>query len=295
MQSKEAKKTRELSKKKRGVIRAKSDFFRTARYGLTLQEHRIIYYAILKGQQEKRPFEPVTLSIKDFVELCELKGKDYYARVRNISKKITGKVVEVVYKDETGEQLLQAPWLVGITYHTREGTVTIEPNKKLQPFFEGKPFTETEYFFLIRFTCQYSERLYEVLKSLNHKTIVDFDIDDLRRRLAVTEGKYPNYADLKRFVLDPAIKDINEFTDIDIAMKEKRGQYNKVTTVFFSITQKKIPKLADRVQSGEYSPPLSEADAQRLLFDLLGEDAPEQEEIPQLPGQQMLDGSEVAE
>lgn len=294
MAANSANKARQIAKKKRGIIRAKSDFFRTARYGLTLQEYRVVYYAILKGQQEKRPFEPVTLSIREFTELCEVKGKDYYGKIRNLTKKIMGKVVEVVYKDNKGEHLLQAPWLVGIEYHTRAGTVTITPNKQLQPFFEGKPFTETEFYFLIKFTSQYSERLYEILKSLNHKNIVDFRIDDLRQRLAVVNGKYPNYSDFKRFVLDPAIKDINQYTDIDISMREKRGQYNKVTVIHFSITQKKVARLADRVQSGEFTPPLDERQSVALLFDLLGEDAPEQEpgELPQLPGQLQFEGAD---
>lgn len=293
MPKKEANKSREIARKKRGVIRANSEFFRTARYGLTLQEHRIIYYAILKGQQDGTPFEPVTLAIKDFMELCDLKGKSPYSTVRNMTKKITGRVVEVVYSDETGEQLLQAPWLAGIKYHTHEGNVTITPNKLLKPFFEGKPFSETEYYFLIRFTSQYAERLYEVIKSLDHKLIIDFDIDDLRHRLAVPPTQYQNYADLKRRVLDPAIRDINEYTDIDITMREKRGQYNRVDIVYFAITKKKIPKLAERVEHGEFTPPLSEADSQHLMMALLGDDALEPEQEPQIPGQLTLDGGEV--
>ena len=293
MPQKSANKSREIARKKRGVIRAKSDFFRTARYGLTLQEHRVIYYAILKGQQDGTPFEPVTLAIRDFVDLCELKGQSYYSEIRALTKKVTGKVVEVVYKDATGEHLLQAPWLSGITYNTREGTVTIEPNKKLQPFFDGKPFTETEYYFLIRFTSQYAERLYEVIKSLDHKLIIDFDVEDLRKRLAVPPTQYQNFKDLRRRVLEPAIRDINEYTDIDVTMREKRGKYNRVNVVYFAITKKKVPKLADRVEQGEFTPPLSEADSQHLLLALLGDDAPEHEQVPQIPGQLTLDGGEV--
>lgn len=293
MPQKDSDKSREITRKKRGVIRAKSDFFRTARYGLTLQEHRIIYYAILKGQQDGTPFEPVTLAIKDFMDLCDLKGQSYYSKIRILTKKITGKVVEVVYKNDTGEHLLQAAWLSSITYNTREGTVTIKPNKELRPFFEGKPFTETEYYFLIRFTSQYAERLYEVVKSLDHKLIIDFDIDDLRRRLAVPPTQYTNFKDLRRRVLEPAIKDINEYTDIDITMREKRGQYNRVNIVYFAITKKKTPKLADRVESGEFTPPLSASDSQHLMMALLGDDAPTPEPEPQIPGQLTLDGGEV--
>jgi len=279
-----------ITRRKKGIIKAKSEFFRAARYGLTLQEHRIIYYAILVGQQDGKPFEPVELTVMAFKELFEVSGNDYYKELRKLSKKLIGRSVEVVYKDEDGQHLMQAAWLSNITYHAKTGTVTITPNPALKPFFEGKPFSTSEYYFLIRFTSQYAERLYELLKSLDHKKIMDFDVSDLAQRLAVPPSYRKNYTDLKRFALDPAIKDINEFTDLDVDLREKRGQYNKVNTVFFSVTKKKVPKLAERVERGEFRPPLSDEEQDQVIRELLGDDAPGEE----LPGQLALDGSEVA-
>lgn len=274
-----------IKRRKKGVIKAKSEFFRAARYGLTLQEHRIIYYAILVGQQDGKPFEPVELTVMAFKELFEVSGNDYYKELRKLSKKLIGRSVEVVYKDQDGQHLMQAAWLSNITYHAKTGTVTITPNPALKPFFEGKPFSTSEYYFLIRFTSQYAERLYELLKSLDHKKIMDFDVDDLAQRLTVPPSYRKNYTDLKRFALDPAIKDINEFTDLDVDLREKRGQYNKVTTVFFYVTKKKVPKLAERVERGEFWPPLSDAEQELVILEVLGEDSSDEE----IPGQLNLD------
>lgn len=283
--------SKKIARRKKGVVKAKSDFFRTARYGLTLQEHRIIYYAILAGQQDGKPFDPVTLSIGEFKELFEVSGKNYYGELRKLSKKLIGKSVEIVTRNEDGPHLMQAAWLSSITYHVKEGTVTISPNKDLKPFFEGKPFTTTEYYFLIRFTSQYAERLYELLKSMPFykKPIIDFDIEEIAQRLAVPVSYRKNYTDFKRFALDPAIKDINEYTDLDVSIREKRGQYNKVSTVYFSVMQKNVPKLADRVERGEFTPPLSEDEQEIVMRELLGEDGPGED----VPGQLALDGSEV--
>lgn len=258
---------KKITKRKNGVIRGKTDFFRTARYGLTLQEHRIVYYAILRGQQEGKPFEPVTLSITEFKELFELSGGNYYTAIRNLSKKLASRVVEVAYKDSEGPHFIQAPWIIGITYHIKNGSVTIEPNKKLQPFFEGKPFTDTEFAFLIKFTSQYAERLYEIIKTFAYKSIADFNLEDLREKLAVGK-KYPNYNDFKRYALQPAVKDINEFTDLDVDFREKRGKYNKVESVIFSIHKKKVPKLAKRIENGEFTPPLSEEEQARMIAEM---------------------------
>jgi plasmid replication initiation protein len=276
--------SQKIVKRKKGVIKARSEFFRSARYGLTLQEHRIIYYAILAGQQDSKPFEPVELTVSAFKELFEVSGNDYYKELRKLSKKLVGKSVEVVYKDDDGQHLKQAAWLSDITYHTRTGTVTITPNPALKPFFEGKPFSTSEYYFLIKFTSQYAERLYELLKSLDHKTIIDFDPADLAQRLAAPPSCRNRFNNFLARVLEPAIKDINEFTDLDVDMREKRGLYNKVDTIFFSVNKKKVPKLADRVERGEFRPPLSDEEQAIVMSELLD---------GELPGQLTLEGSEV--
>jgi len=256
----EAAKSNKIAKRRKGTIKAKSEFFRSARYGLTLQEHRIVYYAILAGQQTGKPFEPVTLSVKEFIELFGVRGGNYYHEIRRISSTITKKIVEVFYQDDNGMHYMAAPWLIAVKYHAKTGTVDITPNPELKPFFEGKPFSSTEYYYLLKFTSQYAERLYELLKSMPYhkKTVVDFDLEDLATKLAVPPSYRKDYKDLRVRVLEPAVSDINEYTDLDVGIRVKRGLHNKVDTVFFSVTKKNVPKLADRVESGEFTPPLSE-------------------------------------
>jgi plasmid replication initiation protein len=259
-----------IAKRKKGVLRAKSEFFRAARYGLTLQEHRIIYYAILAGQQEGRPFEPVELTISDFKELFELEGHAYHQKLRILTQKLVGRSVEVQYKDEKGQHYKHIAWLSDITYHAKTGTVTITPNIKLKEFFEGKPFSSSEYYYLVQFTSQYAERLYELLKSLDHKTIIDFNIEDLAKRLFVPASYRQNYFNLKKFALEPAVKDINEFTDLDVDIREKRGRHNKVNTVIFSVTKKKPPEHVARVKHSDPQPPLSDEEQEDFIRKMMG-------------------------
>lgn len=289
-----------IAKRQAGIVRAKTDFFRSARYGLTLMEHRIIYYAILRGQQDKKPFEPVTLSVQDFKAICELKGQSSYGVLKGITRKLLGKVLEVGYRDANGYHFKQAAWVKSVTYHAREGTMTIALNEELKPFFEGRPFTDTEYFYLIRFTCQYSERLYEILKTFAYKAgePISFKIEDLRKRLGFDQDtdkdsfKYPNFYDFKRYVLQPVLRDINEYTDLIVEMQEKRGQHNKVQAVIFSLTKNDESKLFDRINAGvkdrPFTPPLSDAEQELVMQDLIGEetlietDSGRLESIPEL-------------
>lgn len=251
-QSEKAKKLSAATKKKRGIIKASRNFFQDARYGLSLMEHRIVYFAILTGQQSGTPFEPVTVSVQEFKEVCGLVGNSSYSQLTKITKDLIRKSVEFIYMDDSGKCLTQATWVTTVKYHQKTGTITIVPNKELKMFFDNpkRNYSTTEFYYLVKFTCQYAERLYELLKSLDFKPIVDFSIDDLRDKLSVKK-KYPNYADFARFALTPAIADINKYTDLNIDFREQRGAYNKVVSVVFSITKKSVPLLYDREQKGE--------------------------------------------
>jgi plasmid replication initiation protein len=253
-----------VAKDRKGVIRMNADFARNCRYGLTLQEHRIIYYTVLKSQMVKRPFQPITFSVKEFSALCGISETGTYTTLRKLTKKLLSKVVEYVFMDEEkGLTLLQAQWLSAAEYHLKEGTVTIVLNPYVEPIFRKyKQYTETEFAFLCKFSCQYSERLYELLKSLawDKNPVVDFEIDDLRERLGLKQDgekkaidKYPNFKDFRARILDPTMEEINQYTDLDIDFREKRGPHNKVERVIFSVRKKAnyIP-LADRIAKGEF-------------------------------------------
>jgi plasmid replication initiation protein len=251
-----------VSKKRKGIIRTGSDFARNCRYGLTLQEQRVIYYAIMKGEMEKKSFQPVIFTVKEFAALCGLNSDGTYKTLRRTSANLLMKIVEYTFEDENGDTVLrQAPWVIGIDYRAKMGTVTVRLNPLVEPLFRKyKQFTETEFIFLCKFSCQYSERLYELLKSMAFKPAVDFNIEDLRERLGLkmqngkkAMNKYPNYNDFEKRVLIPAKDDINIYTDLDIDYRAMRGRYNKVETVVFSIRKKPnyIP-LAERIQSRNF-------------------------------------------
>lgn len=277
----------QLVKQQRGVVRAKSEFFRTARYGLTVTEHRIVYYAILRGQQEKKPFSPVTVSIKDFMTVCDLKGGSSYNYIKNITGNLVKRNVEFAYKDDAGFHFKQAPWVISVDYHLKEGTITISPNPELKLLFDGKPYTDTEFYFLIKFKCQYSERMYEIFNSFaGMKEIIDFNLSEIRARLSLRENQYKNYNMLKQRVLEPAIEELNHFTDLEISLvKEQKISHGKVDRLFFVIKKKNIPKLYDRLMKTsepalEGTPPLSEEQQEIILSEMMEQSVSEIIEKP---------------
>lgn len=242
-----------IKKCQKGIVRAKTTFFRSTRYGLTLTQQRIVYYAILVGQQQKKNFEPITLSIQEFKELCGLDGQSSYSALKSITRELLTKILEVSVRDEKGVHFKQLTWFKSVTYHIGEGSLTLTLNDELKSFFEGRPFTDMEYIYLIKFKSQYAERLYELLKTFTYKDekkeLISFSIEDLRKRLGFDlqnnekkskrSPKYPNFYDFEKNVLNPAIQDINNYTNIHVAIKDKkRGNHNKVQEVSFTARNK---------------------------------------------------------
>ena len=93
---------------------------------------------------------------------------------------------------------------------------------------------------VLAFGSRYSLRLYEIVAlrvGLDHKTSEMFDLEDLRSRLGVPVGKMKAWADLRRFVLEPAIAEVNQLSGLKVAyevVKRRRA----VTAITLSWAQK---------------------------------------------------------
>jgi plasmid replication initiation protein len=77
--------------------------------------------------------------------------------------------------------------------------------------FEGAPYYEHSNGWNY---CASEVRLYELAKSYAYKGQVDISVDALRENLMA--DVYPAFGNFKQRVLAPAIKEINEYTDIEV-------------------------------------------------------------------------------
>ena len=96
-------------------------------------------------------------------------------------------------------------------------------------------YTQYELLATLPMKSAYSIRLYELLKSysFNH-TDVALTIDELRE-VTGSSGMYPEYRDLRRKVIDVAVREINLYTDLDITYtKEQVGRTVKAVRFYMS-------------------------------------------------------------
>lgn len=81
---------------------------------------------------------------------------------------------------------------------------------------------------VLAFESRYALRLYELIalrNNLKHKHQDIFNLKDLRRRFGVAENKMQAWSDFRRFVLEPAINEVNQLSNFNVSYTaEKRGR-----------------------------------------------------------------------
>lgn len=100
----------------------------------------------------------------------------------------------------------------------------------------GEYYTGYSLQYILPMSSQYSPRLYELLKSYqkNNREWF-FNIEELKRILDAQS--YDRWPDFKRRILEPAVNEINEYSDLNVAYDtEKEGR--KVTRVIFYMAGK---------------------------------------------------------
>ena len=88
-------------------------------------------------------------------------------------------------------------------------------------------FTTYEITQVANLQSRYAMRLYEFLIRFKTTKKLEISIEDLRFRFGLLEHEYKAMGDFKKFVLDLAVKQINEHTDITVKYEQhkKRTQY----------------------------------------------------------------------
>ena len=152
------------------------------------------------------------------IEFCELCGIDYqqnkqtHAYIKQVIKNLADKS-EWIELDEV-ETLIR--WIAKARITKRSGIITIKLDEDLIPYLLElkKNYTKYQLQNIIPMKSKYGIRLYELLKSYLNLGKVRFSIEELKIRLDSTN--YTNLKDFKRRVLEPALKDIEIYSDLTV-------------------------------------------------------------------------------
>ena len=121
-----------------------------------------------------------------------------------------------------------------------EGQLAYEFSKKLVPLLrDSEIYARMEVKVLSAFTSKYSLHLYEALAARVNlrKTAETLDLVTLRQWLGVPGGKMERWPDLRRYAVEPAVREVNAYSPITVVADLVR-QKRKVAAVKLSWSRK---------------------------------------------------------
>lgn len=216
-----------------------NDLIQKSRFSLSLQQQKIILYVISLITPYDEDFKLYEFSIQEFCRVCGIdteNGKNY----RDLKAAILGIVNQARWVNIDGIDTTLR-WIDKAYINQGNGTVKIRMDDDMKPFLLQlkENFTSYELIWTLHFKSKYTIRLYELIKSIHFHELEEYSreysLEELRKLLDAE--KYVAWINIKQRVLEPAIKEINEYSDKNIIMTPlKKGR--AVERVKFTITSK---------------------------------------------------------
>lgn len=207
------------------LIAYKSNWLIDASYKITLQEQRLLYACIAKIDPKKEMPKTIELTAVEFY-LCfpEIGRQHAEAELKKAVDRLWDNSIVVKDPETTSE----FRWVQSrAIYHDGEARVSITFSEVVSKYltqFLGGNFTKIYLKNMARLTSTYSIRFYEILQRFSdtgHRIIF---LDDLRLLLKI-ENKYTCFRDLNKYIVKPAIKELNEKTNLSVSFcKIKKGK-----------------------------------------------------------------------
>lgn len=228
-----------------------NQLIQNSRYNLTLQQQKLVAYAISRIKPQQSGFEWLDISVQDFNKLTGKTGNpgnnDYLLFRDSIMGLSETFFLEEIETDENGKakvdkngnfikRTTNVNWFdfeleerINSKGETVASKGKIKLNEKLNKHLIGLKGVYTTYSlkYIMPMTSKFSLRFYEYIKSYaNYGEIIEIDLEELKDvLLSENDGvrdpnKYKKFADFRRRVLDKAIEETNRYTDINLEIME---------------------------------------------------------------------------
>ncbi|QIZ69148.1 replication initiation protein [Geobacillus subterraneus] len=222
----------------------KSNALIEANYKLSTLEQKIVLYLISQIHKDDDDFKMYRLPIQEFSELLGYRGSPKYTEMREITKNLMRKVLEI----REGQKLKQMSWVSYVEYDGNSGYVSLSFDPRLKPYLLQlkREFTTYRLKNVMELKSSYSIRMYELLKRWQYVGEFEIQLDELRMMVGAGD-KYKEYHNFKKRVLNPAQQEISEKTDIVFSYEEIRKK-RKVVSIRFCIKEKSIEPVVEGIE-----------------------------------------------
>ena len=216
-----------------------------ASYNLDLVEQRLILLAIIEARENGQGInanDPLTIHAESYIHQFGVHRNTAYQALKDACDDLFARQFSYQFKNERGNiEHVKSRWVSEVRYVDADAVVKLIFAPAVVPLITRleERFTKYDIDQISGLSSAYSVRLYELLiqwRSTGKTPVIE--LADFRKRIGVLDTEYKRMAQLKERVLELAIKQINEHTDIIVTYKQHKA--GRVITGFsFAFTQKK--------------------------------------------------------
>lgn len=205
---------------------------------MTLQTARLIRLLVTQIAEKDKDLKTYTCRITDLAKFFNIDSSNLYKEIFKICECALDSKVYI----GTGNP--RHPWKlfhwISMASYDGKGTITLRLSDEIKPYVLEleKWFTQYKLKNILEFKSYYAIRLYEIIKCVdgetgNSQSELEFEIEELRQYFDC-ESKYKLFTDFKRNVIEVAVREINEKSDIWLKPTYKKWG-RAVTSVSFEI------------------------------------------------------------
>lgn len=232
------------TKKNRGIkLIKKSNDLIEARYRFDIWETRVFTSILSEIEQQDEDFRVYRVYLRDIIKEFNINNGDAYDLLRQATHSLMNKKLYVNYehngaiREKIYHIIRKADVMKSILDESKRKVneyvdISIDPEMKPLLLELKSRFTTYDVQNVIKFKSSYTLRIYEHLKQYEKIGRRTLDIEYLKRIFELTT-EYPLFANFYQKVIEPAHKDINEFTDITITSIDKIKAGKKVESLHF--------------------------------------------------------------
>jgi plasmid replication initiation protein len=257
-----------------GDLVVKDNALIQASYTLGLVEQRLILLAIIEARETGLGITPETyldIYAGNYAKKFNVSVQSAYQSLSDAVETLYHRQVTLhkTYKGHPERQKVR--WVSGISYVDSIAAVRVRFSPDVVPLITRleKRYTEYELKQVAGLQSAYAVRLYELLIQWgNSEKIPVFELEYFRRQLGLGTDEYTAMNDFKKRVLNMAVSQINEHTDILIGYEQVKA--GRVITGFtFTLALKKQPKDEKPKSTPKPKKPIAEKQLDWLSSDVL--------------------------
>ena len=259
------------TKGKENMLVVKDNALIGASYNLDVVEQRLILLAIVEARETGKGInanDALTVHASSYIEQFKVERHTAYTVLKEASRDLFSRQFTYQELSKKGNiTTITSRWVSQIGYTEDEASVQLIFSPAIVPLITRleERFTSYELSQVAKLGSKYAMRLYELLIAWRSVGKLQIELQDLRNKLGLSANEYKAMGDFKRNVLDLALTQLNEHTDISVKYEQhKKGRVISGFTFRFKIKTKPQSMEVRDTKTGDLFVKLS--DAQRSLF-----------------------------